>query len=114
MPALLNRSLDEGSKHRYYLHNAQVPDQYQANYRRMSDDSRLPVIAGLAVGIVFVVLFSSLLPRNESTLSGGADTTPEEQIDDIRHLLPNYIDFSVSLPEQDIILKKGETVKIQS
>lgn len=82
----------------------------------------IPVIAGLAVGIAFVVSFSSLsslLPiRNDSAFPVEPNTMPEEQIEGIDSdsvdltSLPNYIDFSVSLPEIDIILKKGETVKI--
>lgn len=86
------------------------------------NDTAIPVIAGLAVGIAFVVLFSSsssLLPvRNDSAFSVEPNTIPEEQIEGIDSdsvdltSLPNYIDFSVSLPEADIILKKGETVKI--
>jgi len=86
------------------------------------NNTAIPVTAGLAVGIAFVVLFStlsSLLPvRNDSAFSVEPNTMPEEQIEGIDSdsvdltSLPNYIDFGVSLPEIDIFLKKGETVKI--
>jgi|SRR5690606_762828 len=70
----------------------------------------LPVITGLAVGIGFVVVFSifftpSLLRDNTSS-----SAAPIGEVVGSSEVI--FVDFAVTLPERDIVVKKGETVKI--
>lgn len=62
----------------------------------------VPVIAGLAVGIAFIATFSVLgFPMQQRV-----DSTQQPVAEEV------FIDFSVTLAEQDIVVKKGQTVKV--
>lgn len=75
----------------------------------MVSDATLPaaVITGLAVGIGFVVVFSIFFTPSfmDSDVSDSAVTLGEAG-------QTISIDFGVALPERDIIVKKGETVRV--
>jgi hypothetical protein len=72
----------------------------------MVSDATLPaaVISGLAVGIGFVVVFSIFFTPSLMNSDGSNSTVPVEEAEEI--------DFTVALPERDMIVKKGETVRV--
>jgi hypothetical protein len=73
----------------------------------LASGSTLPVITGLAVGIGFVVVFSIFFTPSLMD-SDGSDSAvvlgKEGQT--------ISIDFSVALPERDMIVKKGESLMV--
>ena len=73
----------------------------------MSDSIAAPVIVGLAVGIGCVVVFSIFFTPSLMNSSGSnSAVTLGEAGQTIE------IDFGVALPERDMIVKKGETVRV--
>lgn len=69
--------------------------------------SALPaVIAGLAVGIGFVVVFSIFFTPSMMNSDGSSSAVTLGEEGQTIH-----IDFTISLPERDMIVKKGETVR---
>lgn len=77
-------------------------------YRGMTNDAAMPaIIAGLGVGIGFIVVFSAFFTPSLTTSSGSkSPLILGEEGQTIE------IDFGVALPERDIIVKKGETVRV--
>lgn len=65
---------------------------------------QLAVIAGLAVGIGVVVIFSISFTPSLMNSTGSSSPIPVEDAKEIN--------FVVALPERDIIVKKGETVRV--
>lgn len=65
---------------------------------------QLAVIAGLAVGIGVVVIFSISFTPSLMNTTGSSSPIPVEDAKEIN--------FVVALPERDIIVKKGETVRV--
>lgn len=75
----------------------------------MSDSVAIvPVIAGLAVGIVFVVGFSIFF-TSPPLMNSSASNSPIVLGEEGQTI---FIDFSVALPERDMVIKKGETVRV--
>jgi hypothetical protein len=72
----------------------------------MADGRTSPVIVGLAVGIGFVAVFSVFLTSPLGRKGSNSAVTLGEEGQTI------FIDFGVSLPERDIIIKKGETTSV--
>lgn len=73
----------------------------------MTSDALLPaVISGLAVGIGFVVLFSIFFSPSLSSNTTNSAVTLGEEGQTIS------IEFGVALADRDIIVRKGETVRV--
>lgn len=72
----------------------------------MISDATLPaaVITGLAVGVGFVVIFSIFFTPSLMNSNGSKSAVPIEEAEEIN--------FVVAIPERDMIVKKGETVRV--
>jgi hypothetical protein len=73
----------------------------------MAGGATLSVITGLAVGIGFVVVFSIFFT---SSLMKSDDSNSAVTLGEAGQTIS--IDFGVALPERDMIVKKGETVRV--
>jgi hypothetical protein len=93
--------------YRHYLRNAQVVASIQMNLYRNGWWFTLSVITGLAVGIGFVVVFSIFFT---SSLMKSDDSNSAVTLGEAGHTIS--VDFGVALPERDMIVKKGETVRV--
>lgn len=101
----------------------------------MTNGEIVPVVVGLAIGIAFVGLFSAFstslpITSNHSPSSVNAEIVPDWQVIEVEVVdsgleSPSiagqeevvaeeavHVDFSAMLAEQDIVVKKGQTVKI--
>ena len=75
----------------------------------MTSDATLTgaVISGLAVGIGFVVMFSIFFTPSLMNGNGSSSAVP---VEDARR--PNVIDFTVALAERDMVVKRGEMLRV--
>lgn len=74
----------------------------------VGSSDELPVIAGLTVGIGFVVAFSIFFTPSLMNSDGSSNSAVVlgEEGQTIE------IDFGVALPERDMVVKKGETIRV--
>jgi hypothetical protein len=70
----------------------------------LSNSAIAPSIAGLAVGIGFVVMLSIFFTPPLMNSGGSNSPLPVEEVEEVN--------FGVALPERDIVVKRGETVRV--